>query len=95
MPTEIDDDVDYRDLFSDAIDFINRFVDCDANVLNTCVPFIAHTYLTSECNYCPRLYITSATKQCGKSVLIKVLKDLVHKGEYWHRSIAGGVVHAH
>ena len=82
MQMEIDDAIDYRDLFSDARDFINRFVDCDANILNTCVPFIAYTYLTSECNYCPRLYISSATKQCGKSVLIKVLKDLVHKGEY-------------
>lgn len=76
------EDQDYRELFSETRSFIARFIDCDVNVLNACVAFIAHTYVADQCNYAPRLFITSATKQCGKSVLIKVLKDLVHKGEY-------------
>ena len=41
MPMETDDTDDYRELFSDARRFICRFVDCDANILNTCVPFVA------------------------------------------------------
>src|SRR6516165_9307153 len=67
---------DLMDL-ADALNF--QFPDEDTKRI--WASWVLHTYFHSELDYSPRLHITSATHQCGKSSLLTFTARLANEGK--------------
>jgi hypothetical protein len=59
--------------------FILRYVVLSDDQATACALWVLHTYLLEAADITPYLAITSAEKQCGKTVLLDVLDAVVHK----------------
>jgi hypothetical protein len=71
---------DFIDIFETLYDYITKFIvfqSEDEPVIIT--NWIVHTYLIHLFDYTPYLHIFSATKQCGKSLLLSLINDLSYK----------------
>ena len=75
----------YRREFIDIFEVLERYVirfvvfqSEDEPVIIT--NWIVHTYLIHLFNYTPYLHIYSATKQCGKTLLLSIIKQLSYSG---------------
>ena len=63
----------------DARAFILRYVVLSDEQATACALWVLHTYALDAADITPYLAITSAEKQCGKTVLLDVLDAVVHK----------------
>ena len=73
---------EFIDIFEQVQRFLKQFVvfkSEDEPVVLT--NYIVHTYLFKLFEFTPYIHIYSATKQCGKSLLMGILKELSCKGE--------------
>ena len=73
---------EFIDIFEQVQRFLEQFVvfkSQDEPVVLT--NYIVHTYLFKLFEFTPYIHIYSATKQCGKSLLMGILKELSCKGE--------------
>ena len=72
---------EFIDIFEVVENYVKRFVvfqSQDEPVIIT--NWIVHTYLIHLFNYTPYLHIYSATKQCGKTLLLSIIKQLSYSG---------------
>ena len=70
--------VDGAELLSGIADFITRYVSIAPELADTVALWIAVTWIHDRLEISPFLNVTSATKRCGKSLLLEVLGELVH-----------------
>ena len=73
----------FIDIFETIERYIRRFVvfqSDDEPVIIT--NWIVHTWLIHLFNYTPYLHIYSATKQCGKSLLVGLIRELSFNSFY-------------
>ena len=72
---------EFIDIFETIERYLRRFVvfqSDDEPVIIT--NWIVHTWLIHLFNYTPYLHIYSATKQCGKTLLLSIIKQLSFNG---------------
>ena len=71
--------VDGAALLNDIAAFIRRHVSLSSELADSVTLWIVMTWIHDRLDISTFLNVTSATKQCGKSLLIEVLGELVHK----------------
>ena len=70
--------VDGAALLSGIASFITRYVSIAPELADTVALWIVVTWIHDRLEISPFLNVTSATKRCGKSLLLEVLGELVH-----------------
>ena len=70
--------VDGAALLSGIASFIQRYVSIAPALADTVALWIVVTWIHDRLEISPFLNVTSATKRCGKSLLLEVLGELVH-----------------
>ena len=70
--------VDGAALLSGIASFIQRYVSIAPALADTVALWIVVTWIHDRIEISPFLFVTSATKRCGKSLLLEVLGELVH-----------------
>ena len=70
--------VDGAALLSDIASFIQRYVSIAPALADTVALWIVVTWIHDRLEISPFLNVTSATKRCGKSLLLELLGELVH-----------------
>ena len=73
------DPVDGAALLDDTAELIRRYVEMPATSVTAVALWVAHTWVHDRLEISTFLNITSATKRCGKSLLMEVLVALVWK----------------
>ena len=76
--------VDGAALLREIADFITRYVSLPAELADTATLWVPVTWIHDSLDISPFLNLTSATKRCGKSLLLEVL------GEFAYRALAVG-----
>ena len=71
--------VDGTALLDDVSSLIGRYVEMSGAQADATALWIMHTWLHDRLDLSTFLNITSATKRCGKSLLLEVLEELVHR----------------
>jgi len=72
----------FIDIFEMVYNYITKFIVFQSEDEPIVVTnWIVHTYLIHLFEYTPYLHIYSAVKQCGKTLLLSLIKDLSYKGE--------------
>jgi len=71
--------VDGAAVLTGIADFIRRHVSLPDEVADTVALWIVVTWIHAELEISPFLNITSATKRCGKSLLLEALGEFVHR----------------
>ena len=70
--------VDGAELLSGIASFITRYVSIAPELADTVALWIVVTWIHDRLEISPFLNVTSATKRCGKSLLLEALGELVH-----------------
>lgn len=69
------------EVLQEVMDFIKNFVALSDDQAVACTLWAVHTHVIDASDYTPYLHVSSATKQCGKSRLVRdVLKNIVRNG---------------
>ena len=71
--------VDGAALLSEIADFITRYVSLPAELADTATLWVPVTWLHDSLEISPFLNLTSATKRCGKSLLLEALGEFVYR----------------
>ena len=64
-------------ILSDIANVIVDYVAIDSHQGNACALWIMHCHCLTATDYTPRLLITSPTRRCGKTTLLRVIAKLV------------------
>jgi len=73
---------DFIDIFEMVYNWVTQFVSFQSDDEPIVITnWIVHTYLIHLFDFTPYLHIYSAQKQCGKSLLLGLIKSLSHKGD--------------
>jgi putative DNA primase/helicase len=78
-PQPWSEEVDGAELLDGLAAAVKRYVVCSEHQRNAVALWVIHAYTIDAFQVSPILSITSATKRCGKTTLIDVLKSLVSK----------------
>lgn len=80
-PEPLDEPVDGDELLHELRQQVRRFVVLDEDAATTVALWMTLTYLVDKASYLGILALESATKRCGKSTLLAVLRRLVHRAK--------------
>ena len=78
-PDPWSDPVDGAALLDEIAGFMRRYVALPAEIADTVTLWIAMTWIHDKLEISPFLNVTSATKRCGKSLLLEVLGEFVYQ----------------
>src|SRR5580658_9342693 len=73
------DPVDGAEVLNQISQTLSRFVSLPKGAADAIALWAAHTHCFQAFSYTPRLHITSPQRQCGKTILLKILGFLVAK----------------
>lgn len=74
-----DETVELGSVLDELAEVVRRYVVLDRHEAAAVALWVVHTHCIGAADIAPRLAVLSPTKGCGKTTLLKVLADVVHK----------------